>query len=281
MLRDEYRILSVEDYHNYIDSLVIVVRANPVNYLQVNMGGVERFIANYCIHECDETEFFIFPYTESILHSLLNQARSGDDNVFWKPNPNDFYNSQVPIQTGEIREIKRCHKHTSFNKPSNNAQNTDSSKKKLFSEYYLIIAMQQTYDLDYGPVISINAIPFSILASPTDGHINYDLKMVEYFYLKSDDNIAKQIHNSVSQSNRLWIIHPEDYKKVHTDVYDMTSQKTVEAEVNIHNSISGGQYKPIIHFDESPLMSRFNVRDSILSMQNSQSNIMFGDELPF
>lgn len=275
----EYRIISVDDNNGGTDGHVIVVRANPVEYLKVNMGGVERILgANYCSHECDETEYFIFPYSEQTLHSILNQARLGDDNDFWKPNLSEFFDSRVQIQTGEI---KSCHKHTSFNKQKSVVQNVDFSEKKLFPEYYLIVAMQQTYDLDYGQVISINAIPFCNIETPMDGQIHFDLKMVEYFYLKSDDNVASQIHNSVSQSNRLWIIHPEDFKKAHTYVYDLSSKETIEADVNIHNSISGEQHRPIVQFDDLPLMSRFNVRDSILSMQNSQSDMMFDDDLPF
>jgi len=275
----EYRIISVDDNDGGSDGHVIVVRANPVEYLKVNMGDVERILgANYCSHECDETEYFIFLYSEQTLHLILNQARLGDVNDFWKPNLSEFFDSRVQIQTGKI---KSCHKHTSFNKPKSVVPNVDSSEKKLFPEYYLIVAMQQTYDLDYGPVISINAIPFCNIETPTDGQIHFDLKMVEYFYLKSDDNVTRQIHNSVSQSNRLWIIHPEDFKKAHTYVYDLSSKETIEADVNIHNSISGEQHRPIVQFDDLPLMSRFNVRDSILSMQNSQSDMMFDDDLPF
>lgn len=275
----DYRIISVDDNNGGSDGRVIVVRANPVENLKINMGGVERILgANYCSHECDETEYFIFPYSETTLHSIINQARSGDDNNFWMPNLNDFFDSRVQIQTGEI---KNCHKHTSFNTQIKTVQNVVALEKKLFTEYYLIVAMQQTYDLDYGPVISINAIPFCKIETPTDGQIHFDIKMVEYFYLKSDDNMARQIHGSVSQSNRLWVIHPEDYKKVHTYVYDLSSKETVEADVYIHKSISGELYSPIVKFDDLTLMSRFNVRDSILSMQTTQPDIISDEDLPF
>lgn len=57
----EYRIISVDDNNGGTDGHVIVVRANPVKYLKVNMGSVERILgAHYCSHECDETEYFIF-----------------------------------------------------------------------------------------------------------------------------------------------------------------------------------------------------------------------------
>lgn len=110
----EYKIISIEDNKNGSDGHIIIVKANPLEFLKVKMGNEERILgANFCSHECSDTEYFVYPYTTHRVDLLVNQAKRSDENVYWQPIMTEFYDSKLLFLDGRICSI---HKHNSFNK---------------------------------------------------------------------------------------------------------------------------------------------------------------------
>lgn len=130
------------------------------------------------------------------------------------------------------------------------------------SGLYFIIGMQTTFDLDMGPILCVNAIPFETLEMPQSEHLNFDIKNMEYFYLQANENVAKTIKEN-SEKHRLWKVNMDDFNNHFGYVQDMTTQKTVERNFHLHNAIIGLEYTNVTAFDTMNVMDRIEERENL------------------
>ena len=144
---------------------------------------------------------------------------------------------------------------------------------------YLIVAMQTSYDLDMGPVIIINALPFDSLKMPQNGKISFDLKQMEYFYLHQEADVVHAIQES-SQNQRLWKVNLDDYNNHFGYVQDMTSNDTFQRNYHLHNGLIGLDYSKIAVFDTKNVMTRLEEKSNSRSSDINIESVT-GDELPF
>ncbi len=111
----KYVIIDIEDNNGGTDGHVIVVKANPVkldNGFSHLMRLFGKKYVSFAMNETDETEMFVFPYSEENKEQLIRCARSAEqDHNFWEPNEDDFYNASLLLPGGTTKEIK---KHKSF-----------------------------------------------------------------------------------------------------------------------------------------------------------------------
>ena len=71
---EQYVIYSIEDNKGGSDGHIIIVKANPVK----ESPGMEHLTKlfgkkyyNYTLNETDETELFVFPFTEERMQELI------------------------------------------------------------------------------------------------------------------------------------------------------------------------------------------------------------------
>lgn len=125
---------------------------------------------------------------------------------------------------------------------------------------YLIVAMQTKFDLDMGPILSINALPFEILTMPKNGNLSFDIKQMEYFYLHAEENIARVIKEK-SEKQRLWNVNLDDFNTHYDYVQDMSSRQTFERNFHLHNALIGLEYTNLTDFDTVNVMSRLEEKE--------------------
>lgn len=130
------------------------------------------------------------------------------------------------------------------------------------SGLYFIIGMQTTFDLDMGPILCVNAIPYETLEMSQSEHLNFDIKNMEYFYLQANENVAKTIKEN-SEKHRLWKVNMDDFNNHFGYVQDMTTQKTVERNFHLHNAIIGLEYTNVTAFDTMNVMDRIEERENL------------------
>lgn len=111
----EYKIISIEENNGGSEGRVIIVKANPAKEDSTlarisKMFGKKYF--RYSSTLSDETETFIFPFSEKNKEYLMKCAIASDQNeCLWNPNHNDFFDSGILQPSGEIANVK---KHISF-----------------------------------------------------------------------------------------------------------------------------------------------------------------------
>lgn len=138
---------------------------------------------------------------------------------------------------------------------------TSDYLSKPDSGLYFIIGMQTTFDLDMGPILCVNALPFDTLETPRNGHLSFDIKKMEYFYLHANENVARIIKEN-SEKQRLWKVNMDDFNNHFDYVQDMSSQKTVQRNYHLHNAIIGLEYSNVTAFDTVDVMIRLEERDN-------------------
>lgn len=138
---------------------------------------------------------------------------------------------------------------------------TSDYLSKPDSGLYFIIGMQTTFDLDMGPILCVNALPFDSLEMPQNGHLNFDIKKMEYFYLHANENVARTIKEN-SEKQRLWKVNMDDFNNHFDYVQDLTTQKTVQRNYHLHNAIIGLEYSNVTAFDTVDVMARLEERDN-------------------
>lgn len=111
----KYVIIDIEDNNGGTDGHVIVVKANPVK-VDRGLSHIMRLFSTkyvkYTMNETEETDIFIFPFSEENKKYLISCARSAEqEHDFWEPNEDDFYNASLILPGGKTKEIK---KHISF-----------------------------------------------------------------------------------------------------------------------------------------------------------------------
>ena len=109
-----YKILSISTNSGGNNGTVIIVKANPVKLLKINTGFEERILgATFTSHEDDETELFVFPFSQQNSNYLISEARESDynNNHFWEVEEYDFFDSFLKLLDGSIKPI---HKHKTF-----------------------------------------------------------------------------------------------------------------------------------------------------------------------
>jgi hypothetical protein len=114
---EQYVIYSIEDNKGGSDGHIIIVKANPVK----ESPGMEHLTKlfgkkyyNYTLNETNETELFVFPFTEERMQELIDSAKDAEKNHnFWRPDFSDFYDAKM---IWDSKETKLIHKHISFRK---------------------------------------------------------------------------------------------------------------------------------------------------------------------
>lgn len=114
----KYRIIDISDNNGGSDGHVIIVKANVgkkspgFDHLS-KMFGKEYY--TFSLMDDSETEIFVFPFSEELVNSLVNQARLADTKQkYWEPADDEFYDAQLMEIDGSIKNI---HKHISFKMP--------------------------------------------------------------------------------------------------------------------------------------------------------------------
>ena len=100
-MENEFKILNISKCSDSKYGTVIVVKANPVNYL----GGVVRIFAPYLN---ESTKTFIFPNKECLYDELAEILRKNND---WTPDMSDFLGDNVIDETNKSIDVYR---HISF-----------------------------------------------------------------------------------------------------------------------------------------------------------------------
>ena len=112
---EQYVIYSIDDNKGGSDGHVIIVKANPVKESPgfahlTKLFGKKYY--NYSMNETDETEMFVFPFSEERMQELIDSAKDAEENHnFWNPDPSEFYDANILMDGNNIRPI---HKHISF-----------------------------------------------------------------------------------------------------------------------------------------------------------------------
>lgn len=158
------------------------------------------------------------------------------------------------------------------------SKSTGQEKIDLTTDYlsspdcnmYFIVGMESKFNLDMGPILSINALPFDTLEMPKGGNLNFDIKQMEYFYLHAEESIARIIQEK-SQMQRLWKVNLDDFNTHFDYVTDISSKQVIQKNFHIHNALIGLNYSNIIDFDSVNVMTR------IEELKNDTTNDL-GDE---
>lgn len=111
----KYIIIDIEDNYGGTDGHVIVVKANPVKV----EGGFSHLMrmfgkkyVSYPMNETEETEIFIFPFSEGNKANMIRCARAAEQkHDFWEPIEEDFYEATLSLPNGRTKQVK---KHVSF-----------------------------------------------------------------------------------------------------------------------------------------------------------------------
>lgn len=167
------------------------------------------------------------------------------------------------FKNGEL--VKRMSQEEYFNMYT--SKSAGQEKIDLRSEYlsspdsgmYLIVAMESKFDLDMGPILSINALPFDKLEIPKGNNLSFDLKQMEYFYLHAEDGVARIIQDK-SQMQRLWKVNLDDFNTHFDYVTDMSSQQVIQKNFHLHNALIGLNYSSVTDFDSVNVMVRLKER---------------------
>lgn len=121
----EYVIISLESRNLIPEGEVLYIKANPVNDAGEDFRHLEERFGkkyyDYSMMECNETDHFILPFSESDLQRFITIAKRTQNpqnyDSFWSPNMNDFYKGKIKIQeTGDVLEI---YKHKDLKKSYN------------------------------------------------------------------------------------------------------------------------------------------------------------------
>lgn len=106
----EYKIIEIEDNKGGTDGHIIIVKANIVEEDPAFECLSKMFGKRYCTYavtETSSTEWFIYPFSDSTLAKLMAYARQEDTEDFWIPNMSLFYDAQLLIQNGDIKNIHK------------------------------------------------------------------------------------------------------------------------------------------------------------------------------
>ena len=107
----KYEEIDIEDNNGGTDGHVIVVKANPVK-VDRGLSHIMRLFSTkyvkYTMNETEETDIFIFPFSEENKKYLISCARSAEqEHDSWEPNEDDFYNASLILPGGKTKEIKK------------------------------------------------------------------------------------------------------------------------------------------------------------------------------
>ena len=105
----EYVIIEIQRTIVEPDGLVIMVKANPVVDTMPELTKMfGRRYVRFSMNECDETENFIFPFSEDLAQNFVQIARdSQNQESFWKPNEDDFVDDTVHDTNGNMLKVNR------------------------------------------------------------------------------------------------------------------------------------------------------------------------------
>ena len=105
----EYVIIEIQRTIVEPDGLVLMVKANPVVDTMPELTKMfGRRYVRFSMNECDETENFIFPFSEDLAQNFVQIARdSQNQESFWKPNEDDFVDDTVHDTNGNMLKVNR------------------------------------------------------------------------------------------------------------------------------------------------------------------------------
>ena len=107
---EKYKIIEIEDNEGGSDGHIIIVKANVVKedpafkHLSEMFG---KYYYTYEMLESSSTEWFVYPFSDSTLTELMAYAKREDTEGFWSPNMSFFYDAQLLLQNGEIKDIHK------------------------------------------------------------------------------------------------------------------------------------------------------------------------------
>ena len=103
----KYIIIDIEDNNGGTDGHVIVVKANPVK-VEDGFSHLMRMFGkkyvSYPMNETEETEIFIFPFSEGNKANMIRCARAAEQkHDFWEHIEEDFYEKTCLFQNSNRR----------------------------------------------------------------------------------------------------------------------------------------------------------------------------------
>lgn len=111
----QYKIIEIDDNKGGSDGHIIIVKANVVKPTLEHLSEMfGKAYYTYAVTEDSSTEWFVYPFSNSDLTKLMAYARREDEAGFWSPNMSLFYDAQLILQNGKIKNI---HKSIKFKLP--------------------------------------------------------------------------------------------------------------------------------------------------------------------
>lgn len=109
MKHKEYVIINIERTAIDPDGVVLLIKANPVVDSMPELSAMfgKRYV-NYAMTECEDTENFIFPFSEELAQQYVQIARlSQNRETFWTPDDEEFVEDSVSDIIGNTLEVNR------------------------------------------------------------------------------------------------------------------------------------------------------------------------------
>lgn len=108
--KKKYLIISIESNNTVTDGQALIVKANPVSKIDDFDFYLDNFGSKYYSYspqEIPETEYFFLPYSEKLLNELLYITRQSDEDRFWEPDLDSFYDARLQIKEGTIVKMHK------------------------------------------------------------------------------------------------------------------------------------------------------------------------------
>ena len=116
------------------------------------------------------------------------------------------------------------------------------------SRTFLILATGTDFDFDMGNRRVVIAVPYEKLDLSEDGDICFDNEDKEFFVLLDDDD-ESTIINLNSEKLRLWHVDIDDFNTLYGFISDFTTEKKIQTNYHVHNSIIGLGFSSVTRFD--------------------------------
>lgn len=101
----QFVIIDIENNTVQPDGEVLIVKANSVKKAE-EFEPLEQIFGkkcfNYAMHECNETEVFVLPYSEELTQRLIRLERRYEDGGFWTLNMYEFNDTRLSTPNGMV-----------------------------------------------------------------------------------------------------------------------------------------------------------------------------------
>lgn len=212
----KFVIVKIEDNHLNPDGHALIVKANRVENAHGFEYLSEMFGKKYCTYSLDETfdtEMFVFPFSKELLERLLCITRQKDEEAFWEPELNLFYDARLQLGDGTIKVI---HKSIEFQKKSSFGK--QSAKSLMF------IPPVADWQFRHKEVLGCRCVLYPAtltnVKNNPDGGFSYDSGEIVYFVFPDNDYYNMVLKEAISldpQKKEFWEPNLDDFCKYRVD----------------------------------------------------------------